>query len=128
MHEGGAIPILSVGDVLVVGIQVELRDELALRLGQDLAARVAAGGVRGIVIDLSAVQIVDSFLARILHEIAATTAVLAARTVVAGIQPAVAMTLVEMGLTLPGLRTARDLRSALDLLDRERADANARSL
>lgn len=128
MHEGGAIPILSVGDVLVVGIQVELRDELALHLGQDLAARVAAGGVRGIVIDLSAVQIVDSFLARILHEIAATTAVLAARTVVAGIQPAVAMTLVEMGLTLPGLRTARDLRSALDLLDRERADANARSL
>lgn len=116
MSREGVVPVLAIGDVLLVSVQVELSDDLAIALHTDLADRVAGSGVRGVVIDVSSVEIVDSFLARVLHEIAATTALLSARTVIAGIQPAVAMTLVEMGLTLPGLRTALDVRSAMALL------------
>lgn len=103
------------GDVLIAAIQQELTDRSALALQQDLTEKAAAGA-RGVVIDISGVEIVDSFLARVLSEIAATTRMLAGRTVVAGMRPPVAITLVEMGLSLQGLRTARSLEDAMAIL------------
>ena len=109
------IPILRMGDVLLASIQQELTDDLALALQQDLT-EMAATGACGVVIDISGVDMIDSFLARVLSEIAATTRMLAGRTVVAGMRPSVAITLVEMGLSLRGLQTARSLPDALALL------------
>ncbi|SHF02237.1 STAS domain-containing protein [Streptoalloteichus hindustanus] len=116
MRPTGAVPVLTLGDVVLVSIQVELHDELALRLQQDLAERVAATGARGVVIDVSAIDIVDSFLAKVLHDISATAAMLASTAVVVGIRPAVAITLVELGLPLRGLRTAPSVDVAFTML------------
>jgi rsbT antagonist protein RsbS len=112
--DGGVerVPVLWMGDVLVAAIQQELTDKSALALRQDLT-EMAAAGARGVVIEISGVEIVDSFLARVLSEIAAATSMLAGRTVVAGMRPSVAITLVEMGLSLRGLHTARSLEDAL---------------
>jgi rsbT antagonist protein RsbS len=109
------IPILRLGEVLLASIQDELTDELALALQQDLTEKAAAGA-RGVIIDISGMEMVDSFLARVLSEIAAATRILAGETVVAGMRPSVAITLVEMGLSLRGLRTARSLPDALSVL------------
>jgi rsbT antagonist protein RsbS len=106
------IPILRLGEVLLASIQDELTDELALALQQDLTEKAAAGA-RGVIIDISGMDMVDSFLARVLSEIAAATRILAGETVIAGMRPSVAITLVEMGLSLRGLRTARSLSDAL---------------
>jgi rsbT antagonist protein RsbS len=103
------------GDVLIAAIQQELTDDTALTLQRDLT-EMAAAGARGVIIEISGVEIVDSFLARILSEIAAATSMLAGRTVVAGMRPTVAITLVEMGLSLRGLHTARSLEDAMSLL------------
>jgi rsbT antagonist protein RsbS len=113
------IPVLWMGDVLVAAIQRELTDESALALQRDLT-EMAATGARGVVIEISGVEIVDSFLARVLSEIAAATSMLAGRTVVAGMRPSVAITLVEMGLSLRGLHTARSLEDALAVVRRGR--------
>lgn len=115
--ESGAerIPVLRLGDVLIAAIQQELTDQSALALQQDLT-EMAAAGARGVIIEISGVEIIDSFLARILSEIAAATSMLAGRTVIAGMRPSVAITLVEMGLSLRGLRTARSLEDALSIL------------
>ncbi|MFF5402703.1 STAS domain-containing protein [Streptomyces misionensis] len=110
------VPVLALGDVLLVSLQGELHDGMAEQLQQDLSERVATTGVTGVVIDISGVEIVDSFLGRVLAEIASTARLLAARTVLAGMRPAVAITLVELGLTLPGLTTALDVDRALELL------------
>ncbi|MDQ1042825.1 STAS domain-containing protein [Streptomyces sp. V4I2] len=112
----GHVPVLRLGDVLLVTLQGDLHDSTAQQLQQDIGETVAGTGVSGLVIDISGVEMVDSFLGRVLAEIAARASLLAARTVVAGMRPAVAITLVELGLTLPGLRTALSTEVAMDLL------------
>jgi rsbT antagonist protein RsbS len=114
----GPVPVLALGDVLLVTLQGELPDGAAEQLQQDIARRIAHSPVPvgGVVIDISGVDIVDSFLGRVLAEIAAGARLSAARTVLAGMRPAVAITLVELGLTLPGLVTALDVDRALSLL------------
>ncbi len=112
------IPILKLGDVLLVSIQIDLEDHTALRLEEDLAARIAETSAHGVIIDITALEIVDSFIGRMLSTIAGVSRVLDARTVVAGMRPAVAITLVELGLSLSGIQTALDLESGLELLGR----------
>jgi rsbT antagonist protein RsbS len=112
------VSVLRMGDVLIAAIQQELTDQSALALQQDLTEK-AAEGARGVIIEISGVEIVDSFLARILSEVAAATNMLAGRTVVAGMRPSVAITLVEMGLSLRGMLTARSLEDAMELLGRD---------
>ncbi|CAM5263769.1 STAS domain-containing protein [Streptomyces griseomycini] len=112
----GHVPVLRLGDVLLVTLQGDLHDSTAQQLQQDLSETIAHSRVTGVVIDISGVEIVDSFLGRVLAEIAAQAELLAARTVVAGMRPAVAITLVELGLTLPGLRTALTTEAAMELL------------
>jgi rsbT antagonist protein RsbS len=126
------IPILRIGEILLVSIQVDLQDHLALNLQEDLAQRIVDTGAHGVLIDISAVEIVDSFVGRMISTIAGVSRVLDAETVVVGMQPAVAITLVELGLSLAGVRTALDidrglalLRSALDRADDPDGDAAA---
>ncbi|MDR6978893.1 rsbT antagonist protein RsbS [Streptomyces sp. 3330] len=110
------VPVLRLGDVLLITLQGDLHDGTAEQLQQDIAEQIVRNRVTGVVIDISGVEIVDSFLGRVLAEIAAGSRLLAARTVVCGMRPAVAITLVELGLSLPGLRTALNTEAALDLL------------
>ncbi|MEU8034847.1 STAS domain-containing protein [Streptomyces sp. NPDC049099] len=112
------VPVLALGDVLLVSLQGELHDGMAEQLQQDITSRIATSRVSGVVLDISGVDVVDSFLGRVLAEIASTARLLAARTVLAGMRPAVAITLVELGLALPGLVTALDVDRALELLAR----------
>ncbi|MFE7902092.1 STAS domain-containing protein [Streptomyces sp. NPDC057424] len=114
----GHVPVLRLGNVLLVTLQGDLHDSTAQQLQQDLAETISRTGVRGVLIDISGVEIVDSFLGRVLAEIAAQAKLLAARTVVAGMRPAVAITLVELGLTLPGLSTALSTEAGMELLAR----------
>jgi len=100
------IPILRMGEFLLVTIQVDMHDQLALTLQDDLTAKVVATGARGVLIDISALEMVDSFIGRMIGNISAMTRVLDAETVIVGMQPAVAITLVELGLSLAGVRTA----------------------
>nr|WP_202510914.1 STAS domain-containing protein [Streptomyces sp. SID5643] len=104
---------------MLVTLQGDLHDSTAQQLQQDLAETISRTGVRGVLIDISGVEIVDSFLGRVLAEIAAQAKLLAARTVVAGMRPAVAITLVELGLTLPGLSTALSTEAGMELLARQ---------
>ncbi|WP_225823668.1 STAS domain-containing protein [Streptomyces naphthomycinicus] len=110
------IPVLALGDVLLVSLQGELHDGMAEQLQHDITNRISTSRVTGVVIDISGVDMVDSFLGRVLAEIASTARLLAARTILAGMRPAVAITLVELGLTLPGLVTALDVDRAMELL------------
>src|SRR5262245_14547399 len=123
------IPILRMGDCLLVTIQVDMHDRLAMTLQDDLTERIAATRAKGVLIDISALEVVDSFIGRVLGNIAAMSRVLDASTVVVGMRPAVAITLVELGLSLPGIRTALDVEKGMvllkELLDDFRSDANA---
>ena len=110
------IPILRMGEFLLVTIQVDMHDRLALQLQDDLTERVSQTGARGVLIDISALDMVDSFIGRMISTISATSRVLDAETVVVGMQPAVAITLVELGLSLPGVRTALDVEKGMSLL------------
>lgn len=110
------IPILQLGNVLLVSIQVDMHDRLALNLQDDLTNRIVATGAKGVLIDISALDIVDSFIGRMLSTISAMASVLDAQTVVVGMQPAVAITLVELGLSLQGVRTALNVDKGLLLL------------
>ena len=110
------IPILKIGDLLLVSIQVDMHDRLALALQDDLAERIVRHSARGVLIDISALEIVDSFIGRVLSNIAGISRVLDAETVVVGMQPAVAITLVELGLSLPGIRTALDVERGMEML------------
>jgi len=110
------IPILKMGPFLLVTIQVDLYDRLALSLENDLINMVSRTGARGVLIDISAVSIVDSFMGRILGNIASMSRIMDAETVVVGMQPAVAITLVELGLTLQGVYTALDVEKGMVLL------------
>lgn len=124
------IPILKLGPYLLATIQVDMDDHLALTLQEDVTARVVATGAKGVLIDISALEIVDSFIGRVLAGIATTSRVLDAETVVTGMQPAVAMTLVELGVSLAGIRTALDVEAGMAILERLVANgashANAR--
>jgi rsbT antagonist protein RsbS len=110
------IPILRMGDVLLVTIQVDMHDQLAVRLLDDLTNMVTRTHARGVVIDISALDMVDSFIGRMIGDLAATSRILDAETVVVGMQPAVAITLVELGMSLPGVRTALDAEKGMELL------------
>jgi rsbT antagonist protein RsbS len=110
------IPILKFGDCLLVTIQVDMHDELALSLQEDLTAQIAKHASRGVLIDISSLEIVDSFIGRMLANIAAMSRILDAQTVLTGMQPAVAITLVELGMSLPGIRTALNVERGMDLL------------
>jgi len=119
MVEGGGmerIPILKMGNYLLVTIQVDMHDRLALSLQDDLTEGIAKTQARGVLIDISALEIVDSFIGRMLGNIAAMSRVLDAETVVVGMRPAVAITLVELGLSLPGVRTALNVEQGMSLL------------
>ena len=110
------IPILKLGNFLLVTIQVDMHDRLALALQDDLSSRVVSSGARGVLIDISALEIVDSFIGRMLGNIAAISAVLDAVTVVVGMRPAVAITLVELGISLKRVRTALNVEKGMELL------------
>ena len=110
------IPILKMGQFLLVTIQVDLYDRLALDLEADLIGQITQMNARGVLIDISAVSIVDSFMGRILSNIAGMARILDSVTVVVGMQPAVAITLVELGLSLTGVHTALNVEKGLDLL------------
>lgn len=118
------IPILKLGSALLVTIQVDMHDRLAIALEEDLTAKIAATAAKGVLIDISALEIVDSFIGRMLDNIAAVSRVLDAETVVVGMRPAVAITLVELGLSLPGVRTALNVERGMALISR-RIDADA---
>jgi rsbT antagonist protein RsbS len=104
------------GNCLLVTIQVDMHDRLAMALQEDLTARISATSARGVLIDISSLEIVDSFIGRMFANIAAMARVLDAVTVVVGMQPAVAITLVELGLSLPGVRTALNVERGMALL------------
>ncbi|HET9316875.1 MAG TPA: STAS domain-containing protein, partial [Vicinamibacteria bacterium] len=110
------IPILRMGPFLLVTIQVDMHDRLALTLQDDLMNQITDTSARGVLIDISALDVVDSFIGRLIGNIAAMARVLDAATVVTGMQPAVAITLVELGLSLPGVRTALDVERGMALL------------
>jgi rsbT antagonist protein RsbS len=114
----GEIPILQIGDCLLVSIQVDMHDRLAMALQDDLTVRIVASRARGVMIDISALEIVDSFIGRMLNNIAGMSRVLDAVTVVVGMRPAVAITLVELGLTLTGVRTALNVDKGLAMIRR----------
>lgn len=114
----GEIPILQIGDCLLVSIQVDMHDRLAMALQDDLTVRIVQSRARGVMIDISALEIVDSFIGRMLNNIAGMSRVLDAVTVVVGMRPAVAITLVELGLTLTGVRTALNVDKGLAMIRR----------
>ncbi|MFH8462471.1 STAS domain-containing protein [Streptomyces sp. NPDC017991] len=112
------VPVLQIGQVLLVSIQIDLDDQSVLALQDDLAAKVVESGAHGVVIDITALDIVDSFVGRMLATVASLSRLLDAQTVVVGMRPAVAITLVELGLSLGGVRTALTLEKGLKVLER----------
>ena len=110
------IPILKMGEFLLVTIQVDLHDQMAMRLQEDLTSAVERTGAKGVLIDISALEMVDSFIGRMIANIASISRILDAHTVVVGMQPAVAITLVELGLALPGVQTALNVERGMERL------------
>jgi rsbT antagonist protein RsbS len=120
------IPILRMGRFLLVTIQVDMHDRLALALQDDLMEQIRAKHAQGVLLDISALDVVDSFIGRMIGNIAAMARVLDADTVVTGMRPAVAITLVELGLSLPGVRTALDIERGMAMLQQSRGRPGAR--
>ena len=116
------IPILQMGQNLLVTIQLDMQDQMALALQDDLANKIADTGAKGVLIDISALEIVDSFVGRMLASISGISRILDATTVVVGMQPAVAITLVELGLSLAGVRTALSVEFGMELLAQTRKE------
>jgi rsbT antagonist protein RsbS len=124
------IPILKMGEFLLVTIQVDMHDRLALSLQDDLTAQIVKHRAHGVLVDISTLEMVDSFIGRMLGTIASMARLLDAETVVVGMQPSVAITLVELGLTMTGIRTALDVEKGMEVLrkavaDRESGDENS---
>jgi rsbT antagonist protein RsbS len=111
------IPILRMGEYLLVTIQVDMHDRLAMALQEDLTNRIVESKARGVLIDISSLDMVDSFMGRMIGNIAGMSRVLDAQTVLVGMRPAVAITLVELGLSLPGVRTALNVEKGMALLE-----------
>jgi rsbT antagonist protein RsbS len=118
------IPILKMGEFLLVSIQVDMHDRLALELQDDLTQRIVQTRALGVLIDITSLEVVDSFIGRMLNNIAAMAAVLDAKTVVVGMRPAVAITLVELGMTLAGVQTALNVEQGMAILRRAAARWN----
>jgi rsbT antagonist protein RsbS len=120
------IPILQMGEFLLVTIQVDMHDQLALTLQEDLTNKIEKTGARGVLIDISALEMVDSFIGRMIANISGMARILDAHTVIVGMQPAVAITLVELGLSLPGVKTALNVERGMRYLRGvvEQRDAN----
>jgi rsbT antagonist protein RsbS len=116
------IPILKMGKFLLVTIQVDMHDRLAMQLQDDLTERIVKVRARGVLIDISSLEVVDSFIGRMISNIAGMSRILDAETVVVGMQPAVAITLVELGLSLEGVRTALNVDKGMALLQQRVAD------
>jgi rsbT antagonist protein RsbS len=112
------IPILRMGEFLLVTIQVDMHDQLALTLQDDLTRAIDKRGAKGVLIDISSLQMVDSFIGRMISDISGMARILDAKTVVVGMQPAVAITLVELGLSLPGVATALNVELGMQMLRR----------
>jgi rsbT antagonist protein RsbS len=110
------IPVLRMGSLLLITIQIDMHDKLALQLQEDVTDRISEWGSTGVMIDISALEIVDSFIGRMLANIAAMSRVLGANTVVVGMRPAVAITLVELGMSLPGVKTALSIEAGMEVL------------
>jgi rsbT antagonist protein RsbS len=110
------IPILRMGEFLLITVQVDMHDRLALQLQDDLTEKIVQHSSRGVLIDISALEVVDSFIGRMLGNIASMSRVLDAQTVVVGMRPAVAITLVELGMSLPGIRTALTVERGMEIL------------
>ena len=110
------IPILRMGKLLLVTIQVDMHDQLAITLQEDLTAKIEKSGAKGVLLDISALDMVDSFIGRMIANISGMSRVLGASTVVVGMQPAVAITLVELGLTLPGVQMALNAERGMNML------------
>jgi rsbT antagonist protein RsbS len=110
------IPILRMGEFLLVTIQVDMQDQLALRLQDDLTHAIEKKGAKGVLVDISALEMVDSFIGRMIADISGMARILDAKTVLVGMQPAVAITLVELGLSLPGVATALNVERGMQLL------------
>jgi len=119
------IPILRMGSTLLVTIQVDMVDQMALALQDDLAARIAQTSAKGVLIDISALEIVDSFVGRMLAGISGIARILDATTVVVGMRPAVAITLVELGLSLQGVKTALNVERGMQLLAQRRGESHS---
>lgn len=116
------IPILRMGEFLLVTIQVDMQDQLALRLQDDLTHAIDKKGAKGVLIDISALEMVDSFIGRMIADISGMARILDAKTVLVGMQPAVAITLVELGMSLPGVATALNVERGMQLLRRDLDD------
>ena len=116
--EPNRIPIFQIGDCLLLTIQVDLEDRMIMTLKDDLAERIAKTHVKGVLIDISALDVVDSFIGRMLANISAIARILDAATVIVGMRPAVAITLVELGMSLQGVRTALDVDRGMELIRR----------
>jgi len=112
------IPIQRIGHVLLVSVQVDLHDQLAIALQEDLAQAIERTGAKGVLIDISGLEVVDSFIGRMVATISSVGRLMDADTVVVGMQPAVAITLVELGLSLPGVATALDIDKGMEMLHR----------
>jgi len=118
------IPILRMGEFLLVTIQVDMHDQLALTLQDDLTRAIEKKGAKGVLMDISALEMVDSFIGRMISDISGMARILDAKTVVVGMQPAVAITLVELGLSLPGVATALNVERGMEMLRRSLAESN----
>jgi len=116
------IPILRIGKLLLVSIQVDMHDEVALALQDDLTNAVTHHNAKGVLIDISAVEMVDSFIARVIANLSSMSRILDATTVVVGMQPAVAITLVELGVSMEGVRTALNVERGMALLAKVRQE------
>ena len=119
------IPILKFGDALLVTIQVDMHDRLATALEEDLTSKIVQFNAKGVLIDISALEIVDSFIGRMLDNIASVSRILDAETVVVGMRPAVAITLVELGLSLSGVKTALNVERGMDLIQKASLEPEA---
>ncbi|GAC1667543.1 MAG: STAS domain-containing protein [Steroidobacteraceae bacterium] len=119
------IPILRMGEFLLATIQVDMHDQLALRLQDDLTHAIDTKGAKGVLIDISALEMVDSFIGRMIADISGMVKILDAKTILVGMQPAVAITLVELGLSLPGVATALNVERGMELLRRSLRDSDS---
>jgi rsbT antagonist protein RsbS len=118
------IPILRMGEFLLVTIQIDMHDQLALNLQDDLTRAIEKSGAKGVLIDISGLEMVDSFIGRMIADISGMARILDAKTVLVGMQPAVAITLVELGLSLPGVSTALNVERGMQLLRRALSEAD----